>query len=250
MCKNELKEFFFSQNSPSLQQNSVKSLFQNSTLETVFHPCPTRGINLMAQWFQKCSELELSRMSGNVQTSPPRNCPLKIRCLCSKWREEMQRKNENHMDPFCTLVVALLSPTFGRDPLYPDACSWSLWFPQCCACQRCPGCPRSLSWLHRPKFLVNQVYPKWYSVAKCLFYLERKEQDQRQHSNVIPLIVETSCALRPSLPTENVWPRVCSPELLDELGRFGIGGIDESNWSRAACRQAPSSRLMWRLPWL
>ena len=38
VCQSELTEFF--QNSPSLAQNSVSSLFRNSTLETVFCPFP------------------------------------------------------------------------------------------------------------------------------------------------------------------------------------------------------------------
>ena len=40
MCQSELTEFF-SQSLPSLPQNSVSSLLRNSTLETIFRPCPT-----------------------------------------------------------------------------------------------------------------------------------------------------------------------------------------------------------------
>ena len=44
VCKRELSPSF-SQNSPSLPQNSANSLFWNSTLETVFRPFPKKGLN-------------------------------------------------------------------------------------------------------------------------------------------------------------------------------------------------------------
>ena len=70
LCEMANSPSFFSQNSPSLPQNSVSSLLRNSTLETVFRYRFQKHL----RWEQKGASL-VRGLLGTAPRTPPSNPP-------------------------------------------------------------------------------------------------------------------------------------------------------------------------------